>query len=61
MTTGPDLETLFKLFPPTSYLRDFDVIAHDQMPQPYHDLLVHEHHMTVTVEAHHGSLSMCRC
>jgi chorismate-pyruvate lyase len=24
------------------------------MPAPFHDLLVHEHHMTVTVEAHHG-------
>jgi chorismate-pyruvate lyase len=24
------------------------------MPQPYRGLLVHEHHMTVTVEAHHG-------
>jgi chorismate-pyruvate lyase len=53
---GPDIATLFKLFPPTSYLRDFDIISGDQVPQPYHDLLVHEHHMTVTVEAHHGSL-----
>jgi truncated hemoglobin YjbI len=24
------------------------------VPPPYHGLLVHEHHMTVTVEAHHG-------
>ena len=24
------------------------------MPTPYRDLLVHPHHMTVTVEAHHG-------
>ena len=56
MSAGPDLRTLFQLFPPSSYLRDFDVISTDQMPQPYRDLLVHEHHMTVTVEAHHGSL-----
>jgi chorismate-pyruvate lyase len=55
-SAGPDLQTLFQLFPSTSYLREFDVISVDQMPQPYRDLLVHEHHMTVTVEAHHGSL-----
>ena len=53
---GPDLATLFQLFPPASYLRDFDVVPADQVPEPYHGLLVHEHHMTVTVEAHHGSL-----
>jgi chorismate-pyruvate lyase len=56
LSVGPDLATLFQLFPPTSYLREFDVIAVDQIPQPYRNLLVHEHHMTVTVEAHHGSL-----
>jgi chorismate-pyruvate lyase len=55
-SAGPDLQTLFQLFPPSSYLREFDVIAADQMPEPYRSLLVHEHHMTVTVEAHHGSL-----
>jgi hypothetical protein len=26
------------------------------MPEPYRSLLVHEHHMTVTVEAFHGDL-----
>ena len=56
MSAGPDIATLFQLFPPTPYLREFDVIATDQMPQPYRNLLVHEHHMTVTVEEHHGSL-----
>ena len=56
VSAGPDLATLFTLFPPASYLRDFDVIPADQVPEPYHKLLVHEHHMTVTVEAHHGSL-----
>ncbi len=54
MSLGPDLNTLFQLFPPASYLRD--VVPADQVPEPYHKLLVHEHHMTVTVEAHHGSL-----
>ncbi len=52
---GPDVRTLFQLFPPASYLREFDVIQADQMPQPYRQLLVHEHHMTVTVEEYHGS------
>jgi hypothetical protein len=32
------------------------LVAPDEMPEPYHTLLVHEHHMTVTVEAHHGDL-----
>lgn len=56
LKTGPDLATLFQLFPPPSYLRDFDVISAAEIPQPFRDLLVHEHHMTVTVEKHHGSL-----
>jgi chorismate-pyruvate lyase len=56
LSAGPDLATLFQLFPPSSYLREFDVISADQVPQPYRELLVHEHHMTVTVEAHHKSL-----
>jgi hypothetical protein len=56
LSPGPDLKTLFDLFPPSSYLREFDVVQPDWMPEPYRTLLVHEHHMTVTVEAHHGSL-----
>jgi chorismate-pyruvate lyase len=55
LSVGPDLHTLFQLFPPSSYLREFDIIDPAEMPQPYRSLLVHEHHMTVTVEAHHGS------
>jgi chorismate-pyruvate lyase len=53
---GPDLETLLALFPPSTYIRSAEPIAADQMPEPYRRLLVHEHHMTVTVEAHHGDL-----
>lgn len=55
-SAGPDLHTLFQLFPPSSYLREFDIVPGEWVPEPYHKLLVHEHHMTVTVEAHHGSL-----
>ncbi|HWY86711.1 MAG TPA: hypothetical protein VNX28_08300 [Gemmataceae bacterium] len=56
MSSGPDIQTLLALFPPSDYLRAWDFVSADQVPQPYHQLLVHEHHMTVTVESHHGSL-----
>lgn len=48
------LEDLFALFPGADDRPDYELIAGDDMPQPYRGLLVHEHHMTVTVEAHHG-------
>jgi hypothetical protein len=49
---GPDLLELFGLFPPAADLPVSVVqLEPAQMPQPYHGLLVHEHHMTVTVEA----------
>ncbi|MBI1915848.1 MAG: hypothetical protein HYS12_14105 [Planctomycetes bacterium] len=54
---GPDLRTLLGLFGPSAdVIARADVIPSDEVPPPYHDLLVHEHHMTVTVEAHHGDL-----
>jgi len=53
---GPDLAELFVLFPPADYLRALEAVSPAQVPQPYGGLLVHEHHMTVTVEAHHGGL-----
>lgn len=52
----PDLAHLLALFPPPNFLRAHEIIAGDQVPHPYQKLLVHNHHMTVTVEAHHGSL-----
>ena len=55
-TTGPDLDELFALFPPADDRPAYAVIPGDAMPEPYRGLLVHEHHMTVTVEAHHGDL-----
>lgn len=54
--TATDLEALFALFPQESYLETFEEVPADRVPQPYHKLLVHQHHMTVTVEKHHGSL-----
>jgi chorismate-pyruvate lyase len=52
---GPNLEDLFSCFPPTDDLPRYEIIPADEVPAPYHELLVHEHHMTVTVEAFHGS------
>ena len=56
MSVSPDLRDLFDLFRPESYLGAYTMIPAAEVPQPYHQLLVHEHHMTVTVEAHHNSL-----
>ena len=52
----PDVQALFQFFPPAEYITEYTEIPAEDVPSPYHDLLVHEHHMTVTVEAHHGSL-----
>jgi hypothetical protein len=53
---GVSLQGLLSLFPPADYLDDYEFVPADEVPPPYHGLLVHEHHMTVTVEAHHGGL-----
>lgn len=52
----PNLEALFALFPPAEYMPEYEYVPADEVPEPYRHLLVHEHHMTVTVEAHHNSL-----
>jgi chorismate-pyruvate lyase len=56
MPAGPDLNTLLALLPPATYIRTAEPMPAEQVPEPYRRLLVHEHHMTVTVEAHHGDL-----
>jgi chorismate-pyruvate lyase len=48
----PDLAELLALFPGTRL--EARVVDASEVPEPYHGLLVHEHHMTVTVEAFHG-------
>ncbi len=53
---GPDLRTLFSLFPPADDMPEYKIVSAALVPPPYHGLLVHEHHMTVTVEAYHGDL-----
>jgi hypothetical protein len=52
----PDLAELFAQFPPADDVPKYQIIPAQEMPQPYRALLVHEHHMTVTVEKHHGDL-----
>jgi chorismate-pyruvate lyase len=51
---GPDLRTVFALFAGPIDLPTYEEVAAAAVPEPYRTLLVHAHHMTVTVEAHHG-------
>ncbi len=51
--TEPDTQELFALFPLSDFLAASETVSAEQVPPPYHELLVHPHHMTVTVEAHH--------
>jgi hypothetical protein len=53
---SPDLPELFAQFPPADDQPAYEVVPPDAVPTPYHGLLVHEHHMTVTVEAYHGDM-----
>ena len=50
------LPALFSLLPPVEDAPEYDFVLAEEVPQPYHDLLVHQRHMTVTVEKHHGNL-----
>ncbi len=50
----PDYLELFSLFPQCDDFPQVEFVSAGEVPPPYHDLLVHQHHMTVTVEAHHN-------
>jgi hypothetical protein len=52
---GPELPELYRLFRADIPLPDYALVAPDAVPEPYRGLLVHNHHMTVTVEAFYGS------
>jgi hypothetical protein len=56
VTPRPDLTELYRLFRADAPPPDHDLLPPDGVPEPYHGLLVHNHHMTVTVEAFYGSL-----
>jgi len=50
-----DVASLAELFYPTvESLGEFVEVDPMSMPEVYRQLLAHDHHMTVTVEAHHG-------
>ena len=49
------MERLFALFPGADAALDYEIVPGEDVPEPYRGLLVHEHHMTVTVESYHGS------
>jgi chorismate-pyruvate lyase len=53
---GPDVRALYALFSPADDIPEYEFVPADEVPSPYRELLVHEHHMTVTVEAYHGGL-----
>jgi chorismate-pyruvate lyase len=55
LTTAPTFDHLYRLFPDSPDRPSAVEIPADEVPEPYHDLLVHTHHMTVTVERFYGS------
>ena len=51
-----ELDALLELFFEDAYqLGQFRPVSATEVPSPSRELLAHEHHMTVTVERHHGS------
>lgn len=48
------LDELYSHFPDRSDRPTIEPITADEMPEPYRQLLVHTHHMTVTVEQFYG-------
>ncbi len=50
----PDFDALNPLFPEAADKPFAEVVPAGDVPQPYHRLLVHTHHMTVTVEGFYG-------
>lgn len=51
--TGPQLTELYRLFNNEVPIPRHEVIAPENMPEPYRGLLVHPHHMTATVEEYY--------
>jgi chorismate-pyruvate lyase len=53
---GPDVNALLGIFhgAPGDDVADYTVVPSGEVPQPYRGLLVHENHMTLSVEEHHG-------
>ncbi len=52
---GPELSELLSLFPAAADdFLGFESVPAERVPPPYQGLLVHDQHMTVTVESFHG-------
>jgi chorismate-pyruvate lyase len=49
-----DRLTVLDIFPLEEDFRALEAVPSARIPPPYHGLLVHEHHMTVSMEAFHG-------
>lgn len=54
LTTAPTVEHLYRPFPDSPDLPAAVTVPAAEVPPPYHRLLVHTHHMTVTVEDFYG-------
>jgi hypothetical protein len=55
LTPTPTFDEFASLFPLSEDVSSVAAVSPDEMPEPYRGLLVHKHHMTVTVEKHYGS------
>jgi hypothetical protein len=52
-TPYPTLESLYSALPEPLSLPVYHHIAPEQVPEPFHHLLVHSQHMTIAMEAHY--------
>jgi chorismate-pyruvate lyase len=55
LTTVPTFDHLYSLFPDSLDRSEAVEVSSDDVPEPYHKLLVHTHHMTITVEQFYRS------
>lgn len=55
LTSAPTFDHLYTLFPDSPDRPDAVEVPSTEVPQPYYRLLVHTHHMTVTVEEFYHS------
>jgi chorismate-pyruvate lyase len=55
LTTVPTFDHLYSLFPESPDRSQAVEVSSGDLPTPYHKLLVHTHHMTITVEQFYQS------